>query len=176
MKTAIHLLLTIVLFTAFSCSSSRQQPPHFSRSDVPFGNFETLFTGVPYYEGKNVNAFMVDIQDVKIPEKMQTEGVIGTVLCHVLISKSGEPEAAYIKRGIKPGIDEAVLNAVVKSEFRPYEAVTGKEGKYSLIIPFRFYQMSTRQLDTVLHLDEFWDSFKTQPKDTNSEKGNKEEQ
>jgi hypothetical protein len=143
-----HFTIFSYLFTfLFYCTSQKYIPPYFSHDGYKFEQFPALYDTVPYFEGNDIYIFIVELTQPQISEEDKKIGIVGTVLCHALIDEYGNIEAIYIKKPLHPVADNASINAILKSEFKTLKEVSGKKGKYSLIIPFEFYQVYQRDLD-----------------------------
>jgi len=49
---------------------------------------------------------------------------------------------------LDPLADKASMEAILNSKFKTYQEVTGQQGRYSLIIPFKFYILYERKLES----------------------------
>ena len=148
MMRIILLPLVFGLVLLCSCAHTSYQPKFFSKDNLTFDQLPELYQNVPYFQDDAIYSFIDQLAEPEVPEDSLTSGIIGVVVCHPLISETGEVIAVYIKHPLDPLADEASIEAVLNSKFKTYHQVTGKKGRYSLIIPFKFYILYERKLDS----------------------------
>jgi TonB family protein len=129
--------MSLIMFVA--CAASKQPGPFYSRAGFGVEKADSLYAGVPAFEGDSLSAvFAIDLKHPNYPVSARKTEAMGTVYCQALIDEYGEVEAVYIDQSLNPFLDEAAIEAVKASKFRALREVKGRSGKYSLVIPFRF--------------------------------------
>jgi hypothetical protein len=147
MKIRVKLLFIGFILLCY-CAHTSYQPKFFSKDNLTFNQLPELYKNVPYFQDDAIYSFIDQLTEPEIPEDSLTSGIVGVVVCHPLISETGEVIAVYIKHPLDPLADEASIEAILNSKFKTYQQVTGQKGRYSLIIPFKFYILYERKLDS----------------------------
>lgn len=140
-------IIGLFLFFLLSCSSGKYVPNYYSRNSLSLEQLPALYENVPYFQDSTINLFIMDLEKPRLSEEARRMGIVGTVVCHPLIDERGELEAVYIKHPLHPLADEAAIEAIKLSKFRTYVNVTGRNSKYSLVIPIEFLIISEKELD-----------------------------
>jgi hypothetical protein len=146
MKRKVKLLCIGFIIFSF-CAHSSYRPKFFSKDNLNFNQLPELYRNIPFFQGDVIYQFIDTLQEPEIPKDSIISGIVGVVECHPLISEAGEVIAVYIKHPLSPLADKASIVAILNSKFKTYQQVTGQTGKYSLIIPFKFYILYERKLD-----------------------------
>lgn len=144
----ILIFLSIVFSIFCGCAHTSYQPKFFSKDNLDFDQLSALYQDVPYFQDDAIYSFIDQLEEPVIPADSITSGIVGIVVCHPLISETGEVIAVYVKHPLDPLADEASIAAILNSRFKTYQEVTGQKGRYSLIIPFKFYILYERKLDS----------------------------
>lgn len=74
---------------------------------------------------------------IKYPEAAKNQGIEGKVYIQAFINESGNVDNAKVLKGIGGGCDEAALDAVMQTKFKP-GIHNGKPVKVQVSIPIRF--------------------------------------
>ncbi|MCF7803813.1 MAG: TonB family protein [Candidatus Marinimicrobia bacterium] len=119
--------------------------------ETTFEEFEALEAPPPPPEGPKVKFVAYDEppqmaggmaalrRHLKYPEIAQEAGIEGTVIVQAFINKNGDVEEVVIVKGIpKTGLNEAAINAVKKTKWKPAQQRDRAVGVwYSIPIVFR---------------------------------------
>lgn len=76
-------------------------------------------------------------RNIKYPEKARRENVEGIVYVEAYIDERGDVVAARVLRGIRKDLDNAAMEAVGATKFKPAK-IRNQPAKSILVIPIRF--------------------------------------
>ncbi len=147
-------LFLFVLVAIVCCSTGKYTPRYYSRDNLQFNQLPSLYENTPFFQDSIIYHFIIELHDPELPEDIEKQGIVGTVIGHPVIDESGNLQAVYIKEPLHPVVDEAVIQALKLSRFRTRKEVTGDPGTYSLIIPFQFYHLYQKDLNYFFRKDD----------------------
>ena len=141
-EVTIYQMRIILLFSSimiilllFACSSNRA---FFSADNLEYEEVVDLYKNIPAFRDDQVNDFIIHLENPAYPKSARKSESQGIVYCQPLIDEEGNIVAIIINESFDLGCSYTSIEAIKKSKFKSLAEVTGKVGKYSLLIRYSF--------------------------------------